>query len=376
MHRALKGILAVATFLVLLPAVSSAQVGQVAGTVRDTSGAVMPGVLVEVTSPALIEKVRSTTTDGSGSIESPTCPSAPIPSTFTLEGFSKQQQNNVVLTTGFTAPVNATMAVGQLADTVTVSRRGADGRRAERASGRDVCRRGHSRSADDAQHPQHPDADAGPHRHRPGRRLRRRRRRLVQQQHLQPERAHRQPTTPTAATQGRVMVDGTIINTGGGAGIMGMTGGYVADVANAQEVNVQISGALGESETGGASINIIPRTGGNTFAGNYFMTYTQGRLRHGWRAARWWVVRRFVVLQEQRQVIPRSTTAIRSSATTTRRGRSAGRSSATACGSSRWRGPGRRTRGAGSDDRIWDNKNAGIWGQNYQAGSVDSGRCS
>ena len=39
------------------------------------------------------------------------------------------------------------------------------------------------------------------------------------------------------------MVDGTIINTGGGAGIMGMTGGYVADVANAQEVSVQISGA-------------------------------------------------------------------------------------------------------------------------------------
>ena len=71
------------------------------------------------------------------------------------------------------------------------------------------------------------------------------------------------------------MVDGTIINTGGGAGIMGMTGGYVADIANAQEVNVQISGALGESETGGASINIIPRTGGNRFAGNYFTTYTR-----------------------------------------------------------------------------------------------------
>jgi hypothetical protein len=38
---------------------------------------------------------------------------------------------------------------------------------------------------------------------------------------------------------------------------------------------VQISGGLGESETGGATINIIPRTGGNTFAGNYFLSYTQ-----------------------------------------------------------------------------------------------------
>ncbi len=76
-------------------------------------------------------------------------------------------------------------------------------------------------------------------------------------------------------TQGRVMVDGTIINTGGGAGIMGMTGGYVADIANAQEVNIQISGALGESETGGAAINIVPRTGGNRFSGNYFTSYTR-----------------------------------------------------------------------------------------------------
>ena len=88
--------------------------------------------------------------------------------------------------------------------------------------------------------------------------------------------AHTATNDTEGGLQGRVMVDGTIINTGGGAGIMGMTGGYVADVANAQEVTVQISGALGESETGGASINIIPRSGGNGFSGNYFLTYTQG----------------------------------------------------------------------------------------------------
>ena len=121
MHRALKGILAVATFLVLLPAVSSAQVGQVAGTVRDTSGAVMPGVTVEVTSPALIEKVRSTTTDGSGQYRITNLPVGTYSVAFTLPGFSKQQQNDIVLTTGFTAPVNATMSVGALTDQVTVS---------------------------------------------------------------------------------------------------------------------------------------------------------------------------------------------------------------------------------------------------------------
>ena len=87
--------------------------------------------------------------------------------------------------------------------------------------------------------------------------------------------SHTAANDTVGETQGRVMVDGTIINTGGGAGIMGMTGGYVADIANAQEVNVQISGALGESETGGAAINIIPRTGGNRFSGNFIASYTR-----------------------------------------------------------------------------------------------------
>ncbi|HET9363092.1 MAG TPA: carboxypeptidase-like regulatory domain-containing protein, partial [Vicinamibacterales bacterium] len=66
MPRVVRVTLAVAAFLVLLPALASAQEGQIAGTVRDASGGVIPGVLVEVTSPALIEKVRSTTSDASG----------------------------------------------------------------------------------------------------------------------------------------------------------------------------------------------------------------------------------------------------------------------------------------------------------------------
>ena len=60
----MKGVLAVVA-LAMLPAVAAAQEGQIAGTVRDASGGVMPGVTVEATSPALIEKVRTTTTDGS-----------------------------------------------------------------------------------------------------------------------------------------------------------------------------------------------------------------------------------------------------------------------------------------------------------------------
>jgi len=66
MQRCVKAILMVAAFVILLPISALAQQGQIAGTVRDAQGAVMPGVLVEVTSPALIEKVRSSTTDASG----------------------------------------------------------------------------------------------------------------------------------------------------------------------------------------------------------------------------------------------------------------------------------------------------------------------
>src|SRR2546425_1388945 len=120
MPRTLKLTLAIAAFTVLLPGAAYAQEGQIAGTVRDSVGAVVPGVLVEVTSPALIEKARSATTDGSGQYRITNLPVGTYTVTFTLQGFSKQQRDSVVLTTGFTAPINATMAVGQRSETITV----------------------------------------------------------------------------------------------------------------------------------------------------------------------------------------------------------------------------------------------------------------
>ncbi len=107
--------------VVAAAAVIAQATGQIAGTVRDAQGAVMPGVLVEAASPALIEKVRSTTTDRNGQYRITGLPVGTYTVTFSLEGFLKQQQNNVVISSGFTAPVNATMAVGQLAETVVVT---------------------------------------------------------------------------------------------------------------------------------------------------------------------------------------------------------------------------------------------------------------
>ena len=120
MPRAVKVTLACAAFLVWLPALASAQEGQIAGTVRDSSGGVMPGVLVEVASPALIQKVRSTTSDASGQYRLTNLPVGTYSVAFTLEGFTKQQRSDVQLTTGFTASINATLTVGALAETVTV----------------------------------------------------------------------------------------------------------------------------------------------------------------------------------------------------------------------------------------------------------------
>ena len=106
--------------LLLLPVTAFAQAA-LTGVVRDPSGGVLPGVTVEAASPALIEKVRSVTTDGTGQYRIVDLRTGTYTVTFSLEGFLKQQQNNIVITNGFTAPVNATMALGQLAETVMVT---------------------------------------------------------------------------------------------------------------------------------------------------------------------------------------------------------------------------------------------------------------
>src|SRR5262245_1857223 len=97
------------------------QTGSIAGVVKDTSGAVMPGVTVEASSPALIEKVRTVVTDGQGTYKIIDLRPGVYSVTFTLTGFSTYKREGIELTTSFTAPVNAEMKIGALAETVTVS---------------------------------------------------------------------------------------------------------------------------------------------------------------------------------------------------------------------------------------------------------------
>src|SRR5262245_65590233 len=93
----------------------------IVGVVRDVSGAVLPGVTVEAASPVLIEKVRTTVTDGEGRYQIAELRPGTYSVTFTLTGFSSVRREGVELTTGFTANVNADMRPGSLEETITVS---------------------------------------------------------------------------------------------------------------------------------------------------------------------------------------------------------------------------------------------------------------
>jgi len=305
--KAIRIVLILGAVLAALPWAALAQSensGQITGVVRDSSGAVMPGVLVEVASPALIEKVRSSTTGADGQYRIINLPVGTYTVTFTLEGFSKQQRNDVVLTSGFTASVNAAMAVGQRTETIIVTAAPPtidtqNSRQAITFQGDQVRELPTPRNVSSLL-ALTPGITSG---YAPG---------TFSGICVGGVGVFCNPGVPgfnvgdrddgraagifnfdcsgffnpggatsgcddsaTNLQQGRVMVDGNVINAGGSVVIGGLTQGYLADIGNAQEISIQVSGALGESESGGASINIVPRTGGNKFAGNYHTTYTR-----------------------------------------------------------------------------------------------------
>src|SRR5688500_13885918 len=92
-----------------------------AGSVRDISGAVMPGVTVEAASPALIEKVRTATTDSTGQYQIAKLPPGTYRLTFALTGFSSVIREGVTLTGAGVTTINADLRVGALSESITVT---------------------------------------------------------------------------------------------------------------------------------------------------------------------------------------------------------------------------------------------------------------
>jgi hypothetical protein len=120
MRRSLSSAMAVCAAALLLPAIASAQAA-ISGVVKDTTGSVLPGVTVEAASTALIEKVRTVSTDGAGQYRILNLPPGIYEVTFTMDGFKMIRRTGLVLEGNFTAPVNADLELGTLNETVTVA---------------------------------------------------------------------------------------------------------------------------------------------------------------------------------------------------------------------------------------------------------------
>src|SRR5690348_902653 len=93
-------------FLLLAVEARAQTAGSIAGVVKDASGAVVPGVTVEVASEALIERVRTTVTDSEGNYRLVDLPSGTYTVTFSLQGFTTLRREGINVTNGFAAAVN------------------------------------------------------------------------------------------------------------------------------------------------------------------------------------------------------------------------------------------------------------------------------
>ncbi|MFL5334459.1 MAG: carboxypeptidase regulatory-like domain-containing protein, partial [Geminicoccaceae bacterium] len=243
--------------LLVLPAVAWAQ-ATITGTAKDTSGAVLPGVVVEATSPALIERLRSVVTDATGQYRIVDLRPGTYTVTFTLPGFSTVKREGIELSGGFVATINADMPVGTLETAVTVTGESPiidlKSARREQVVDRDLLT-----SIPSARTYQTMVALA------PG----------VTTSGVQDVGGLNSPATRSfgihggPVSEGRVMVDG--MNAGGARGGAGVSN-YQVDVGNAQELTYTLSGGLGEAETGGPTMNVVPKTGGNTFSGSFFFS--------------------------------------------------------------------------------------------------------
>jgi hypothetical protein len=241
-----------------VPTFAHAQ-ASVAGVVRDASGAVLPGVTVEAASPALIEKTRTATTDGSGQYRITDLPPGTYVLTFSLSGFTTVKHEGLGVSGSGVVPVSVELRVGNLAETITVS--GEAPLVDTQSTRRETVIKAETLATLPATRGYGSIIATVP---------------ALSIGGVAGAGATTAPTTPemmffTAhggdSGEGRVMTNGlTVASPFGGGGVSGFT----YDIANSDEMQVLISGGLGEAETGGPSINIVPKSGGNRFSGSAF----------------------------------------------------------------------------------------------------------
>jgi hypothetical protein len=247
----------------LLPSVAWTQqtASGIAGTVRDTSGAVLPGVTVEAASPALIEKVRVVVTNDEGRFNIVDLRPGTYVVTFTLPGFRTVKRDGIELTAGFTGTVNGELPVGALEETITVSG-------ATPLVDTQNVRRQTVMSTD-----------------------------LLESLPLSTRNVNTIATiTPGFGTSlNTEVVGGYTTQVGGGTyhgksgsnitfdgmGIQHAAGnmGYTPNTALAEEVTLSTSGISAESNADGSVTNMVPKEGGNTFRGTAYGLFSGSKLQ-------------------------------------------------------------------------------------------------
>jgi hypothetical protein len=245
----------VGAVLLLCPIASFAQT--ITGVVRDASGAVLPGVTVEAASPALLEKVRTSVTDGTGQYRILDLTPGTYTVTYTLAGFVTVKREDVQMSGNVVVTLNADMRVGGVQETITVTGETpvvdvqTSARRTAVIDNEVVAvlpaSRGYGNILATVPGIQATGLNSG---------------------------ANPVMNFFTArggrGNEGTIQIDGMNVGSAfNGGGVAGF--GY--DTANATEIQVTIAGGLGETDRGGPAFNMIPRTGGNSFSGTYFGSY-------------------------------------------------------------------------------------------------------
>jgi hypothetical protein len=257
--------LAVASSLMSSAAYAQGAVqASITGVVRDSSAAVLPGVTVEAASDALIEKVRVGVTDSSGRYRIVGLPPGTYAVTFTLPGFRTVKREGVALAGSFAASVDADLQVGSVEETITVTGESPivdvqNSQRQQVINNEVMAAIPANRSFE------HLAALV------PGIQL---------STNAQNVGGINGPVPPFfgghggSTVEGRLRIDG--IGTGGATGGVSL---LIVDTGNASEITVSTTGGLADAEIGGPEINIVPRSGGNTFSGQLFTAGANGAMQ-------------------------------------------------------------------------------------------------
>ena len=255
--------LALLACLAGIPAAAFAQ-GAIAGSVSDPSGTPVPAVAVVASSDALIENTRTTTTDAAGRYRIEDLRPGIYQLRFTHPAWGQYETNGVELTASLTAIVDAQLTVGPLTETIVITGEPPavdvqSGKRAVTLTG-DVIRVLPTARSYNALLVLVPGIVTN-----------------VNDTVLGPS-ATSFPIHGGRQQEGRLLLDGLTVGSppaGNSATI------YDVDAGRAQEVTFTVSGGLGEPETAGLVMNIVPKSGGNRTQSSLFASGTGERLQSG-----------------------------------------------------------------------------------------------